>query len=163
MLAETARINGAAPVLAEDPYRAVAEHLPDAAVVLFDRDLRVRLATGTSLPDPAWCADHSLDRTVVDLVPAEQAEVLAPACRAALAGRRQHLKTPGWRGPGQYWAVDVVPLYGGGGAVTGGVAFWRDISKRHRAEEALRQHRRQLLEAQQLVREIGRASCRERV
>jgi signal transduction histidine kinase len=47
MSAETATINGAAAVLAEDPYRAVAEHLPDAAVVLFDRDLRVRLATAT--------------------------------------------------------------------------------------------------------------------
>jgi hypothetical protein len=55
---ETATINGGAAVLAEDPYRAVAEHLLDAAVVLFDRDLRVRLATGTTLPGPAWSSDH---------------------------------------------------------------------------------------------------------
>jgi PAS domain S-box-containing protein len=152
MSAETARTNGAAAVLAEDPYRMVAKHLPDAAVMLFDRDLRVRLATGTTLPDPAWCLDHYLGRTVVDLVPAGQAGVLLPACQAALAGMRQYLETPGWRGPDQYWAVDVVPLYGeGDGTVTGGVAFWRDITKRHRAEEALRQHRRQLLEAQQLA------------
>jgi PAS domain S-box-containing protein len=153
MSAETVGINGAVAVLAEDPYRAVAEHLPDAAVVLFDRDLRVRLATGTTLPDPAWCTDHYLGRTVVDLVPAEQADVLLPSCQAALAGMRQYLETPGWHGPDQYWAVDVVPLYGeGDGTVTGGVAFWRDITKRHRAEEALRQHRHQLLEAQQLAR-----------
>jgi PAS domain S-box-containing protein len=152
MSAETVRINGAAAVLAADPYRAVAEHLPDAAVVLFDRDLRVRLATGTTLPDPAWCADHYLGRSVADLVPAEQAPMLAPSYQAALAGTSQHLETPGWRGPGQYWAVDVLPLYGKGGVVTGGVAFWRDITKRHQAEEALRQHRRLLLEAQQLAR-----------
>jgi PAS domain S-box-containing protein len=151
MSADTARTNGL-PVLADDPYRAVAEHLPNAAVVLFDRDLRVRLATGTTLPDAAWCSDHGVGRTVVDLVPAEQADVLMASYRAALAGTHQHLETPGWRDPGQYWAVDVVPLRGEGGAVSGGMAFWRDITKRHRAEEALRQHRRQLLEAQQLAR-----------
>ena len=81
------------------------------------------------------------------------AAVLLLSCQAALAGMRQYLETPGWHGPDQYWAVDVVPLHGqGDGTVTGGVAFWRDITKRHRAEEALRQHRRQLLEAQQLAR-----------
>jgi PAS domain S-box-containing protein len=130
---------------ADTAYRAVAEHLPDAAVVLFDQDLRLQLATGTTLPDPAWCADTSVGCTVVDLVPAEQAATLAACYRAALAGTRQHLETPGWRGPGQYWAIDVVPLRGDGGAVSGGMAFWRDISKRHRAEEAL-------LEARQLAR-----------
>jgi signal transduction histidine kinase len=31
---------------AGDPHRAVAEHLPDAAVVLFDLDLRIQLTTG---------------------------------------------------------------------------------------------------------------------
>ena len=152
MSADTARTNGAAPPFVDDPYRAVAEHLPDAAVVLFDRDLRVRLATGTALPDPAWCSDHDVGRTVIDLVPAEQADVLMTSYRAALAGKRQHFETPGWRDPGQYWSVDVVPLHGEGGAVSGGMAFWRDITKRHRAEEALRQHRRQLQEAQQLAR-----------
>jgi PAS domain S-box-containing protein len=130
---------------ADTAYRAVAEHLPDAAVVLFDHDLRLQLATGTTLPDPAWCADTSVGRTVADLVPAEQAATLTACYRAALAGTRQHLETPGWRGPGQYWAVDVVPLRGERGAVSGGMAFWRDISKRHRAEEAL-------LEARALAR-----------
>jgi PAS domain S-box-containing protein len=152
MSAQMARSNGTAPMLADDPYRAVAEHLPDAAVVLFDRELRVRLVTGTSLPDPAWRADDYVGRTLVDLVPAEQAETLTASCRAALAGKGQHLETPGWRGPGQYWAVDVVPLWDEGGTVSGGMAFWRDITQRHRAEEALRQQRRQLLEAQQLAR-----------
>jgi PAS domain S-box-containing protein len=130
---------------ADTAYRAVAEHLPDAAVVLFDLDLRLQLATGTTLPDPAWTADHAVGRTVVDLVPAEQAATLQACYRAALAGARQHLETPGWRGPGQYWAVDVVPLRGEDDVVSGGMAFWRDISKRHRAEEAL-------LEARQLAR-----------
>jgi hypothetical protein len=72
---------------AETSYRAVAEHLPDAAVVLFDRDLRLQLATGTTLPDLTWCADHHVGRTVVDLVPAERAERLVASYRAAIGLR----------------------------------------------------------------------------
>jgi hypothetical protein len=99
MSVETAGTNGAASALADDPYRAVAEHLPDAAVVLFDRDLRLQLATGTTLPDTAWCSDHDVGRTVVDLVPAEQADVLMASHRAALAGNRRHFETPGLAPP----------------------------------------------------------------
>jgi PAS domain S-box-containing protein len=137
---------------AGDPYRAVAEHLPDAAAVLFDLDLRIQLTTGTTMPDSDWLPERCVGRSLVDLAPPEQAEALAGSYRAALAGRPQHFETPGWRGPDRFWSVDVVPLHGESGAVSGGVAFWRDISQRHRAEEELLRHRRQLLDAQQLAR-----------
>jgi PAS domain S-box-containing protein len=137
---------------ADDPYRAVAEHLPDAAVVLFDLDLRIQLTTGTTMPDGDWLPERCVGRSLVDLAPPEQAEALAGSYRAALAGRPQHFETPGWRGPDRFWSVDVVPLHGESGAVSGGVAFWRDISQRHRAEDELLRHRRQLLDAQQLAR-----------
>jgi PAS domain S-box-containing protein len=137
---------------ADDPYRAVAEHLPDAAVVLFDLDLRIQLTTGTTMPDSDWLPERCVGRSLVDLAPPEQAEALAGSYRAALAGRPQHFETPGWRGPDRFWSVDVVPLHCESGVVSGGVAFWRDISQRHRAEEELLRHRRQLLDAQQLAR-----------
>lgn len=45
-----------------------------------------------------------------------------------------------------------MPLRGEGAATSGAMAFWRDITQRHRAQEVLQEHRRQLLEAQQLAR-----------
>lgn len=75
---------------ADTAYRAVAEHLPDAAVVLFDHDLRLQLATGTTLPDPAWCADTSVGRTVVDQAIGGQFTLHS----APGAGTRVHVQAP---------------------------------------------------------------------
>jgi hypothetical protein len=63
---------------ADDPYRAVAEHLPDAAVVLFDLDLRIQLTTGTTMPDSDWLPERCVGRSMVDLAPPEQAEEELP-------------------------------------------------------------------------------------
>jgi signal transduction histidine kinase len=80
MSVETARINGAAAVLAADPDRAVAEHLPDAAVVLVDRRLHVRLVA--AIRDRA-CRDAC--EVTVDL----DGPALDPVVATALVGVAQ--------------------------------------------------------------------------
>lgn len=148
------------PAAGDYAYRALAEHLPDVAIFVFDQDLRYALATGAGLPKSAWHAEEIVGCTVFELFPPERAELLAARYRAALTGERVSFEVDGSRGqPDHIWAVDVVPMRGPGGAVTGGMAVARDITehrraeeKQRRAEEELRESRRQLLEAQRIAR-----------
>lgn len=152
MAADPARLDGSVVEPADDPYRVVSEHLPDVAVLVFDRELRFRLLTGAALRDGAWRQDELVGRTVLEVFPPAQGEALAGRYRAALAGERQRFEVSGWRDPSRFWSVDIVPIYSSSGTITGGMAFCRDITERHRSEEALRDSRRQLAEAQRVAR-----------
>jgi PAS domain S-box-containing protein len=140
--------------LGTDPcaYRVVAEQLPDVAVFVFDRDLRFELATGAAVREMGWRPEEIIGRTLFELGPPDRVERYAVAYRAALAGERQSFEVQGWRNPGTVWAVDVVPVRGAGGAITGGMVFSTDITERRRTERELRERRRQLAEAQRIAR-----------
>jgi PAS domain S-box-containing protein len=133
-------------------YRVVAEQLPDVAVFVFDRDLRFELATGTAVRDMGWRPEEIIGRTLFELGPPDRVERYAAPYRAALAGERQSFEVQGWRNPGTVWAVDVVPVRGAGGAITGGMVFSTDVTERRRTERELRERRRQLAEAQRIAR-----------
>jgi PAS domain S-box-containing protein len=134
------------------PYRAVAEHLPDVAVFVFDRDLSFGLASGAAVAETGWRPEEILGRTLAELVPPERFESYAAPYRAALAGERRSFEVEGWRDPGKLWAIDVVPIRDADGAVTGGMVFGTEVSERRRAERELRERRRQLAEAQRIAR-----------
>ena len=140
--------------LGTDPcaYRVVAEQLPDVAVFAFDRDLRFELATGAAVRETGWRPEEILGRTVFELVPPDWVERYAVPYRAALAGERQSFEVQGWREPGKVWAVDVVPIRGADGTITGGMVFGTDVTERRRTERELRERRRQLAEAQRIAR-----------
>ena len=133
-------------------YRAVAEQLPDVAVFAFDRDLRFELATGAAVRDIGWRPEELLGHTIFELVPPEQVERYAVPWRAALAGERQSFEIEGWRDLGKVWTVDVVPIRGADGSITGGMVFATDVTERRRTERELRERRRQLAEAQRIAR-----------
>jgi PAS domain S-box-containing protein len=133
-------------------YRMVAEQLPDVAVLVFDRDLRFELATGAAVRDAGWRPEEILGRTLLELLPPGRVEPYAAAFRAALAGERQSFEVDGSRAPGTMWAIDVVPMRGADGAITGGMVFATDVTERRRTERELRERRRQLAEAQRIAR-----------
>jgi PAS domain S-box-containing protein len=133
-------------------YRLVAEQLPGVAVFAFDRDLRFELAAGTAVRDTGWRPEEILGRTILELLPPEQADRYAAPLRAALAGERQSLEIQGWRRPDKVWAADILPVLGTDGAITGGMVFATDVTERRRTERELRERRRQLAEAQRIAR-----------
>src|SRR3954452_3784651 len=63
------------------------EQLPDVGVVVFDGELRVRLAGGDALALGTDEPDDLAGRRVRDVLPAEVALAATPHCRRALAGR----------------------------------------------------------------------------
>ncbi len=152
MSPRAARMDAQIPLAADRRYRIVADHLPDVAVVVFDRDLRFELLTGAALRDPAWRPEELVGHTVFELLPAEHAEPLAAHYQAVLAGERRHFELAGVRDPERRWSVDALPIQGPDGEVTGGMAFCRDVTERRRADDDLRESRRRLAEAQRLAR-----------
>ena len=140
------------PTAAERRYQTIADHLPDVAVLVYGRDLRYELLTGAALRGQAWRPDELVGRTIFELFPAAYAETLAVHYRAALDGERRSFELAGWRDPGRLWSAEVVPIRGADGEVTGGMVFCRDVTERRRSDDALRESRRRLAEAQRLAR-----------
>jgi len=109
-------------------YRALASHLPDVSVLIFDRDLRYTLVEGGALTRHGWRREEIEGRLVTEALPHERAQALVPLYRAALAGEATETQMHGVRG-GLYH-VDVVPVRGTGGAIVAGMTVLRDITER---------------------------------
>jgi PAS fold len=116
MVAGTAGVSGRITVAGDGPYRTVADRLPDVGVFMFDRELRYKLVTGAAL-HALWRPDELLGRTVFELFPAEQAEMVAGHYRAALAGEQRYFEVQGLREPSRRWSVDAVPVQGPDGVI----------------------------------------------
>jgi PAS domain S-box-containing protein len=121
----------------------VLRALPDASVVLFDRDLEIVSAAGQALAaenlTPAGCRG----RPAAEVFAPERWSRYEPLFRGALQGRSGSTEVQGVD-RGHRYAVDVEPLRDADGAVVGGVSFWRDITNRAQLLEELGQQRRLL-------------------
>lgn len=129
---------------AEQRYRTLLENLPQSAVTLFDDQLRLRLAAGGSLREGVAAAEH-LGRSLTEIVPGEQGELLAGHYRAALAGESRSIEYTSALDGRDYW-LRVVPVREGE-RIVGGLAVSQDITDRKSAERDREQaeDRRQLM------------------
>ena len=59
MRVDTAGVAGPTPAASDYAYRVLAEHLPDVAIFVFDRDLRVEVATGAGMRESAGASRRS--------------------------------------------------------------------------------------------------------
>ncbi len=119
---------------------AVLRELPGTAVFVFDRDLRVLLATGAAVAEHAWFCDAMEGRTLADAVPAASYPHLQAHFRRALDGEAcafdyQAPDDPRW------FRVEVGALRQDDGPIVGGVVVSRDITAERHTEEALRASR----------------------
>lgn len=122
---------------ADEAAAAALRELPEALIVVFDRDLNFVLAAGQALErhaDPeAWSKGHPLG----EAFPAETWKQIEPLCRSALEGETRSREV--WTGGDRFCLmVDVGPLRlddnPGESAVAGGVAVLLDITGRRQAE-----------------------------
>lgn len=113
-------------------YRALARHLPDTAVLIFDAELRVRLNEGRhSIPLLASVASIGLGQHVALYFPAESASRIDAACREALIGNQQLLEI---HSAGHILEVSVGPLEDSH-ANELGLAIVRDVTESRRKHE----------------------------
>lgn len=121
----------------EQQHKAVISNLPDAAVMLFDRDLRFNLVEGPAMWKLGWDREEIEGRTIYDSLPPERARELAPVLEKALTGEHHSFEWFSTRGNRYFW-IEAVALNGEGDENSAGLLISRDITERVRAEEELR-------------------------
>ena len=118
-------------------HRHTVRHLPDAAVLVFDRDLRYTLAEGPALSVLGWEPAGLVGRTLPDVVPAERLAEMERHYRAALAGNTVPLDWDSVRGDRRLEGT-ITPLRDDQDRVIGGLLVARDVTVRRKMEQQLR-------------------------
>jgi PAS domain S-box-containing protein len=112
-------------------------------VATLDRDLVVRLWNRAMAEQTGHPASAVVGRPMFDVNPLLRGTVFEEAMRTALAGREHVLEdqlvAEGMPSAGRWVYTRYSPLRGGDGEVIGCIVFLRDVTERHRMEEALRQ------------------------
>lgn len=139
LVARQARAEASAARATAERHRALLASLPEVSVMLFDAELRWTLVEGDGLAGRGWQPEELEGRRVDEVLPPDRAAVLAEHYRAALDGETRTFDWPGVRG-GPH-RVDVAPVRGPGGAITGGVCVARDVSARRALEAELEEQR----------------------
>lgn len=121
---------------AEQRYRTLASHLPGGAVHLFDRDLRLVVAAGGVSPSLSLTGEDVEGRQLHEALSPDVYILIEPHYRAALAGDEQDLEV---LVDERWFDLRSVPIRDDSGAVVAGMVVWLDLTKRKRAEVALRQ------------------------
>jgi PAS domain S-box-containing protein len=121
-------------------YETLAAHLPDVAVLLFDRDLRFTLVEGRALEHHGWRREEIEGRPIAEVIPAPRADQLLERCRAALAGESGSHAWPGIR-DGASYVIQHAPLRDARGAVSGGMLVVRDVTHAGRLQREVDEQR----------------------
>ena len=116
-------------------YRTLARNLPRSAVLLFDHDLRYLLAEGTAAAQLGYSRESIEGKSVFDITPPDELELVEPLYRAALAGEEAISER---EINGESYRAQFVPVKGEHGAIIAGMALIQNVSAEKQAEVALR-------------------------
>jgi PAS domain S-box-containing protein len=137
----------------ESRYRLLARNLPDAAVVLYDRNMRLLLVEGPAVATAGFVRDEVEGSTIAEVFDSEHATALVAPFYLAFAGRTIEFE---FAFKDRMYMVRVLPLGEEASHPAYGMALAIDITDRHKAERELSESRarlqalsRQLLAAQE--------------
>ena len=128
----------------EQIVRAALAPFATAALVVFDRELRVQLAEGPANAASGYTTALVRGRHISDVLPAPAVEQVLPRWKAALAGERQVFQI-GNPVHGRAYTCEAGPIHGPDGVVLGGAVLSFDITDRAYAD-------RQIAEAEERYR-----------
>jgi diguanylate cyclase (GGDEF)-like protein/PAS domain S-box-containing protein len=119
----------------EDIATAAIASLPKASTVVFDRDMQYVLVAGRAPGHHGMKPDEIEGQLAEEVLGPDWWEIYGPLYNSALDGDTRSLEI--WSNDGtRCFLAEVGPLYDPGQEVVGGVAVFRDITKRKRADEA---------------------------
>jgi PAS domain S-box-containing protein len=111
---------------------AALQNLPDAAVFVFDADLRYVLVAGQAVGQTGFDPDAVEGRPIAEVLPPEQWAIWEPLCRAALRGEANSVEVQSLE-DSRWYRVQLGPCLDGNGGTAGGLAAVRDITDRKHA------------------------------
>jgi diguanylate cyclase (GGDEF)-like protein/PAS domain S-box-containing protein len=126
-------------------FRSLLSNIPDTLVSLFDRELRCRAIEGPILTHYGLDAADFVGRRLIEVLPEENARVLDPAMRLALAGESSRVEIE-WTRTEAFYEVETLPCRREG-TVVGVFVIARDVSRRHLAETQARAAERRLADS----------------
>jgi PAS domain S-box-containing protein len=110
-------------------YEALAAHLPDVSVLLYDRDLRFTLLDGAAMQSHGWRREDVEGRLIADVIPSGRRDELIEHCRVALNGGSSTHDWVSVRDAARRYRNVNVPLRDARGAVVGGMMLVRDVTE----------------------------------
>jgi PAS domain S-box-containing protein len=114
-------------------YRTLAQHLPQAAVFLFDHELRCMIAEGGLLEVSGYSSQIE-GKSIAEVLPPELAEFWLPQCTAALAGTGSAVEQ---RFSDSTYFVQTVPVKNEHNEIFAAMGVLQDITELKRAQEAI--------------------------
>jgi PAS domain S-box-containing protein len=110
-------------------YEALAAHLPDVSVLLYDHDLRFTLLDGAAMQRHGWRREEIEGRPIAEVIPAVRRDELLEHCRAALDGESSTHEWVSVRDAARRYRNVHVPLRDARGTVVGGMMVVRDVTE----------------------------------
>lgn len=117
-------------------YRAFAKNIPDTGVLLFDHDLRYRLAEGPQIKARNWTSGTFEGKTVHEVFPGKDGKVWEERYRRALAGETITLREDTADG---FFSTTVLPIRDESGEIFAGMVIWHDVAGQIEFEQKLRE------------------------
>jgi len=106
-------------------YRLLLNSVPEALIMVLDRDLRVEVISGSIIERSGKTRDQLLGRWLGDIVSPERVEEVLGHYARGLAGDRHEFSTSADGGE-TWFTLDVVPLRDGDGTVSGVMSIARE-------------------------------------
>ena len=120
---------------ADEVVRHLLSQAPGIGIVLFDRELRVRLAEGAALTAVGVVTERVRGRYVQELSAPDVAELYMSHYRAALSGEEGRIEIPS--PAGNTYGIFAGPIRDEAGEIIGGIGVLQDVTERVRNQRAV--------------------------
>jgi len=119
----------------DEMYKTMIQNIPNATILLYDRDYRFISADGARVRSGAVDAKALIGRMIADVVPPESRERIMEQYKATLAGES---RVGDYSMQGRAYAVHTVPVRDEAGAILAGMVFSYDTTEQQKQSNALR-------------------------
>lgn len=132
----------------EELYRTLVQNIPDAAVLLFDQELRFLLADGPALLKYGYTKEYVQGKTLAEALSPDSVRELEPIYRAALDGTTTKFERSFQT---SIYYTQAIPVKNPQGEIFAGLLMILDITELKQAEKQIKAA---LLEKEVLLKEV---------